>query len=163
MVSAARKSKSFGSGVPVGVPYMELNVNDASFKVRGAMSGIRLLHVITALEGDMGDDMNGSAMTETLLKFLGDAFLIEDRERGLDYLENSDPPVELTTIIDIIRWLVEEYTANPTQPPESSPNGSTPSGLGSPENAPSTAAVTYVSSTENSSGQSAQLLLDEPS
>lgn len=160
---SARKSKSFGSGMPVGVPHMELNIHDQTFKVRGAMSGIRLLHVMSAMEGDPGEGENqkSNAITETLLQFISDSFLTEDRARGVDYLENSDPPVELPTLIEIIQWLVEEYTANPTQQPTPSTDGSAVSGSGSSGNAPSAAAVTYVSSTENNFGQSAQLLLDE--
>lgn len=151
---SVRKAKQFGSGVPVGLPHMELNIYDQTFKVRGKMSGVRLLHVMSAMDGNTESEVS---ITKVIMKFLSDALLTEDRARGLDYLENSDPPIDLPMLIEIIQWLVEQYTANPTQQPEPSGNGSTPAGLGSTESA-SSGDVTYVPSTESSSS-----LLEQPS
>lgn len=149
---SVRKTKQFGAGVPVGLPHMELHVYDQTFKVRGKMSGIRLLHVMSAMDGNTESE---ASITRVIIQFLSDALLTEDRARGLDYLENSDPPIDLPMLIEIIQWLVEQYTANPTQPSEPSDNGSAAVGPGSMGNA-SSADVTYVPSTENSSSQSDQ-------
>ena len=147
-----RKAKQFGAGVPVGLPHMELNIYDQSFKVRGKMSGIRLLHVMSAMDGNAESEQS---ITRVIIQFLSDALLTEDRARGLDYLENSDPPIDLPMLIEIIQWLVEQYTANPTQLPEQSDSGSSTGGSGSTVN-PSSGDVTYVPSTENSSSLSEQ-------
>lgn len=149
---AARKAKQFGSGIPQGVPHMELNIYQETFKVRGSMSGVRLLHVMDSMDGNKDDERS---ITEVIEQFLSDALLTEDRERGMDFLENSDPPIDLTMLLEIIRWLIEQYTANPTQSSAPSENGSESDGSGSSENAPQPAS-TSGNSTDNSSSPSQQ-------
>lgn len=123
------RSKSFGSYKPVGAPSMDMTVNGETFKVRGAMSGIQLLHMIKALDGD-----NQMDSAVTMIDFISRALLTEDRERGMDFLENSEPPVPLTTLTEIITWLIEEYTVKPTEPSPLSASGSTQTGSTSTEN-----------------------------
>lgn len=130
------RSKSFGSYKPVGAPSMDMTVNGETFKVRGAMSGIQLLNMIKALDGD--DQMDSAV---TMIEFIRRALLTEDRERGMDFLENSEPPVPLTTLTEIITWLIEEYTVKPTEPSTPSADGSTTTGSTSTENASSTESI----------------------
>jgi hypothetical protein len=123
------KSKSFGSYRPVGTEPIDMNIYDQTFKVRGDMSGIQLLHMIKALDGDSELDS-----AETMISFIERAVLTADRERCMEYLENSEPAVPLTMLTEIISWLIEEYTAKPTEPSPLSVNGSTVSGTTSMEN-----------------------------
>lgn len=146
-----RKSKNFGGGViPAGVPSMDLNIYDRTFQVRGSMSGIRLLRVMNALDGDQKEGEDST--TEAILKFLSDAFLAENRTEAMDFLEEAEPPVGLPLLTEIIQWLVEQYTGNPTVPPTPSEVTSNPSGSTSSESAPSTEPTSAVL-TDTSSGQ----------
>lgn len=129
---AVKKSKQFGSYTPMGISPMEMTINDQTFKVRGAMSGIQLLNMIKAMDGD--NDVDSAA---TMIGFIERAILVEDRERAMDYLENSEPPVPLTMLTDIITWLIEEYTGKPTEPSAPSADGSTSSGSTNTESASS--------------------------
>jgi len=147
---SARKSKSFGGGtVPVGAPPIDLNIYDQTFQVRGAMSGVRLLKIMRALDGAQKE--NEESTTEAVLKFITDAFLIEDRERGLDFLENAEPPVEFPLLMEIIQWLVEQYVGNPTEPVEQSQPTSTSTGTSSSESASSTELTSAVLTDTSSS------------
>lgn len=149
-----RKSKNFGGSIPpAGLASMDLQIFGETFKVRGAMSGIRLIRVMSALDGAHADDLDGAAATEVILQFLSDAFLAEDRERGMKFMEESDPPVTFRMLVEIIQWLVEEYTGNPTEPQQQSDNGSESAGSGSTVNASSLDA-TSASLTDTSSSQS---------
>ena len=127
------KSKSFGSYRPVGIPSMEMTIHGETFKVRGAMSGIQLLNMIKAMDGSSELDS-----ADTMVDFIRRSILTEDRDRAMDFLENSEPPVPLTVLTEIITWLIEEYTAKPTGPSLPSSDGSTTTGSTSTESASST-------------------------
>ena len=113
-----RKRKSFGSLVPDPVAGLEIEVNGKIFKVRPKMSGLLLLRVISAMEGD-----DESAAAGAMIGFLEKAFLVEDRERAMEYLETGDPAVELDELSEIIQYLIGEYTGNSTGPSQSSTSG----------------------------------------
>lgn len=148
-----RKSKNFGGSTPPqGVPSIDVNIYHETFKVRGAMSGLRLLKVMKAIDGQGGDDESGVGATEVILKFLSDAFLEEDRERAMKFLDEYDePPIGLTLLTEIIQWLVEQYTGNPTEQPENSEPTSEVAGSGSTATASSPAAPTSAVLTDTSS------------
>ncbi|QBZ72704.1 tail assembly chaperone [Gordonia phage Phendrix] len=111
-----RNRRKFGSNIPLPVEGLELELNDQVFKVRGEMSGARLLKVVADMDGD-----NEAASARAMLEFLESSFLLEDRERGMDYLYNSDPPIGFDTLQEIIEWLIESYTKKATeQSPQSS-------------------------------------------
>lgn len=157
-----RKSKTFGSSIPSqGIPSMDLNVHDQTFKVRGAMSGLKLLKVMGALDGDI-EDANGASAMEVIMSFLQDAFLTEDRERAMTYFADSDPPVTFRMLVDIIQWLVEQYTGNPTEQQGESEDGSKTNGSGSSVNAPSQDATSAIL-TDTSSSPSEPRLQPVPS
>lgn len=120
------KSKTFGSGIPQGVPPVVMTLNDQQFRVRGSMSGLRLLNLIKAMDGSGESD----SATE-MVAFVEQAVLAEDRERFMAYLLDAEPPVPLSQITEIITWLIGEYSGRPTVQPEPSTAGSTPTGSGS--------------------------------
>lgn len=122
-MSGQRIRKSFGSRVPVEVQGLELELNDKVFKVRPKISGITLLRVIAATEGD--DD---GAAANAMIDFLEKCFLKEDRDAGMDYLENGDPPLTMDDLQSIVQYLIGVYTGNSTDPSPSSTSGSTGDG-----------------------------------
>ena len=121
-----RKRKSFGSRLPAKAPgdpllqasVLEIEINDQVFKVRASMSGLTLLRVISAMEGD-----DESAAAGAMIGFLEKAFLTEDRERGMEYLETAEPTIDLEGLSEIIQYLIGEYTGNSTDPSPSSTSG----------------------------------------
>ena len=162
-MSAPRKSKTFGGGaIPKGTPSMDLNIYDQTFKVRGSMSGIRILRIMSALDGEQKEGEDST--TDAIIGFLSDAFLTEDRARGMDFLEHADPPVDLPLLTEIIQWLVEQYTGNPTEQPEPSAITSNPSGSTSSESvSPPVPAPTSAILTDTNYGQSQPLSQPVPS
>lgn len=147
-----RKRKFGGDVPPEGAPPMTLELYDQSFQIRGEMSGLRILKVIEALDGsDEGEGMD----VAVLIKFIADSFLAEDRERGVEYLTGDDPVIPLPVLIDVVQWLIGEYTGNPTGQPEQSEPSSGTTGPTSSENV-SSAGQTSATLTDVPSGQSAQ-------
>lgn len=130
-IGVKRKSKKFGTTVPLAErAYIELEIHDQKFAMKGGMSGLALLGIMSALDGDV-ESLQGSSVADTFRTFLSEAFLEEDRERGMNYLINSDPPVTFPVLLEIIQWLVEEYTGNPTAQAEQSSATSENTGAGS--------------------------------
>jgi hypothetical protein len=170
-----RKSRKFGAGIPQGIPSMDLEIFDETFKVRGQVSGVKLLNVMKALENSSAkakaaqdgnaaeDDDDSMSEIDVVLDFLEFAFLVEDRERAMKFLEEQEaPPVDMPMLMEIFQWLIGEYTGNPTEPPTESEPGSQSDGIGSSETAEPTAAPTSEPSTPTNSGQSAQLISSAP-
>lgn len=118
-MSIPRKRKSFGSQVPVETQGLELELNDQVFRVRGEMSGLSLLNVIAEMEGD-----DEGAAAKAMIQFISNCFLKEDREAGMEYLMDADPPIDLETLQEIVQWLIGEYTGNDMDPSSSSTSGS---------------------------------------
>lgn len=158
MADVSKNKRFGGSAIPVGVPPIELNIYEQTFSVRGAMSGVRLLKIMRALDGNQreGDE----STTDAVLGFLSDAFLVADRERGMDFLENSDPPVEFPLLMEIVQWLVEQYVGNPTGQPAQSGDTSTSTGISSSESASSPQVQTSAILTDTSSSPSHPHLSD---
>lgn len=140
MSSNGRIRKSFGTKLPSTSPGLELELNTEVFKVRSKMSGLALLRVIKGMDGD-----DEGAAAEVMFEFLEKTFLKEDRERGMDYLENSDPPIDIAELQKIIQWLIGEYTGNPTGPSSSSTDGSVTTGSTSTDEPSATASISEIS------------------
>lgn len=112
----SRVRRTFGSNIPAPVDGLEMELGDQVFKLRPTISGARLLKVVA----DMDSDSEGQS-AKAMLEFLKAAFLLEDRERGMEYLYDSDPPVDFNTLQEIIEWLIETYTKKVSEqsPPSS--------------------------------------------
>jgi hypothetical protein len=147
--SNVRKAKVFGAGIPQGVPSMDLTIYGSTFKVRGAMSGVRILRIMNALDGAQREGEESTA--DAIIGFLSDSFLTEDRAAGMDFLENAEPPIALPILTEIVQWLVEQYTGNPTEPAEPSETSSSPAGSGSTGTVSSTTEPTSGTLTDTNS------------
>lgn len=145
-MSVGRKRKSFGSRLPQETQGLEMELNeDRVFLVRPKMSGIALLRVIASMEGE-----DEGAAAGAMIHFISSAFLAQDREAGMAYLEESDPPIDLDDLKDIVQWLIGEYTGNSTDPSPSSTSGSEGDGSTTTEERSETVS-TSPSSTDTSS------------
>lgn len=119
------RAKSFGLRGPVqDFEAMEMTVNDQVFHVLPTLSGVKLLNLIRAMDGSDEDTNSATAM----LSFIESAVVPADRERCMKYLLEGEPPVELTTITEMITWLIEEYSGKDSKSSPSSANGSPTNG-----------------------------------
>lgn len=150
-MSNPRKRK-FGADIPPeGAPSMVLDLFGVEYRVRGEMPGIRLLRIIDALEGADEEGIDVSM----LISFIEDSFLAEDRERGMAALSDEKAVVPLPMLIEIVQWLVSEYTGNPTEQQSQSDTSSEKTGPTSSENPSSTGSISAVL-TDTPSGQPEQ-------
>lgn len=148
----SQRKKKFGSSIPVeGASPMVMEIHGREFKVRGEMSGLRLLRMIDAMESSEEEGVD----VEMLISFIRDAFLAADREAGMEALEDQDQVVPFAMLIEIVQWLVSEYTGNPTEQPSPSETSSETIGSSSSESAPSAGSTSAVL-TESNSGPSEQ-------
>ena len=148
----SQRKKKFGSTIPhEGASPMVLEIYDREFKVRGEMPGLRILRIIDAMESSDEDGVD----VGMLVSFIRDAFLAPDREEGMAALEDPDKVVPFTMLIEIVQWLVGEYTGNPTEQQPQSETTSETTGLSSSESVPSTGSTSAVL-TESNSGPSVQ-------
>lgn len=78
-------------------------VKTETFRVRPRVPGSVLLDVVAA------GTLDSSYQAAAIRKFFHVALLDEDRERFFKTIEESDPPVEMTDLSDIINYLMGEY------------------------------------------------------
>ena len=125
---------------------MVLEIYDREFKVRGEMPGLRILRIIDAMESSEEDGVD----VGMLVSFISDAFLASDREEGMAALEDTEKIVPFTMLVEIVQWLVSEYTGNPTEQQPQSETSSETTGPSSSESAPSTGSTSAVLTESNS-------------
>lgn len=121
-MSSRRKSFRGGKNIAEFEP-VEFDLNDRTFKCKAAMQGAVLLEFVSR-----ADSESGGAAAGALYGFFQDCMPVEEYQRFRDYLNDPDTIFEMETIAEIASWLVEEYTARPTQPSENSDAGPQSSG-----------------------------------
>lgn len=132
------RTKAFGSRVAQqGDEPMRMEINDQVFLVNPTLAGVRLLRLIKAMDAANEEDNSATEM----LSFIESAVVPSDRARCMQYLLDSDPPIELGTLTEIITWLIEEYSGKNSKSSPSSVTGSetsTSTSTGEPYSAEST-------------------------
>lgn len=121
-MSNRRKSFKGGKSITEFEP-IEFELNDQTFVCKPALQGAVLLEFVSN-----ADSESGGAQAGALYKFFQDCMEPAEYERFQAYLNQPNLIIEMTTIGEIASWLIEEYTARPTQPSESSAPG--PSNVG---------------------------------
>ena len=116
-MSNRRKSFRGGKAITEFEP-VEFDLNDQTFVCKRALQGAVLLEFVSN-----ADSESGGAQAAALYGFFSDCMEPEEYERFRNYLNQPDLIIEMSTIGEIASWLVEEYTARPTQPSESSDTG----------------------------------------
>lgn len=113
------RKKSFRGGTPISeFAPIEFDLNDQTFKCKPALQGAVLLEFVAKADGD-----SGGAAAGALYGFFEDAMEESEYVRFRDYLKRDDLIIDMEVIGEVASWLVEEYTARPTQPSESSDTG----------------------------------------
>lgn len=115
---------------------IEFELNDQKFHCKPALQGAVLLEFVARADSD-----DGGAAAGALYSFFEDVMEPPEYLRFRDYLRNDEVIIEMDTIGDIAAWLIEEYTARPTQLSGSSDAGPSSSGPTSTEPSSSSPAV----------------------
>jgi hypothetical protein len=103
---------------------IEFELNDQKFACKPAIQGATLLEFVAKADSD-----SGGAAAAALYGFFEDTMEEAEYARFMEYLNAPEYIIEMETIGEIASWLVEQYTARPTQP--SAPSATGPSSAGS--------------------------------
>jgi hypothetical protein len=117
------RHKSFGSPVLQSDEPLTFDLYDQQFRCAPAMQGRVLIEFIA--RSASGDPAAGA---QAVLDFFDTAVIAADRERFKEMLEGEEYIVPMSTLTDIMDWMVEEYTGRPTEPPSPSQPGESTTG-----------------------------------
>ena len=94
-----------------------------TFRCIPAMQGTTLIEFIA--QASMDDP---SAGARAVLNFFTTVIVQSDLEKWEAMTKSSETIVPMETLSEIMDWLVEQYSARPTEPPTASPPGDTTTG-----------------------------------
>lgn len=117
------RHKDFGSEAVPSEP-ITFTVNGETFTAIPAIQGAFLLHFVNQAGGS-----DGIHAAEALMEFYARVLTPESLERFNAMCSSPDKIVSMTTLSEIVGWLVEEYTKRPTQGSSSSAPGPSTDGL----------------------------------
>lgn len=112
------RHKSFGGGKSASeFEPLTFDIDGVSFTPRPALPGTALLEFIR----DADDEEGNSA--KALYVFLERALVPDEYKRLREVLDSPDRVIDIADIGEIVSWLIEEYSARPTQPSGNSETG----------------------------------------
>ena len=136
----AAKFKDFGSPVAASSDEpVTFQLYGETFRCRPAMQGTALIQFIADASGD-----DTGAGAKAVLSFFDLAIVEADHDRWHELTLSEDHIVPMETLSEIMDWLVEQYSARPTQPPTASEPGESTTGTtfaGVPSSPPVPASV----------------------
>lgn len=116
--------KKFSGGVNIeDFEPLSFNLNEHEFVAKAAIPGAALLDFVRDADSDSGADS-----AKALYSFLEKALDEKEYARLQSVLHDPKVIINIELIGEIVSWLVEEYSARPTQQPEDSLNGQLTSG-----------------------------------
>jgi hypothetical protein len=118
MSNKGKRFRDFGSGGEVSVTPVSFSLHGEEFECRTKVQGKVLLQLVAQAE-----ENDGAGVVTSLTGFFDVALLPESLERFNALLEDPDRVVTVETLGEIVGWLVEQYSARPTERPESSSTG----------------------------------------
>jgi len=113
-----KRFKDFGLGGEVDKTPLSFKLHDEEFNCRPSLQGKVLLSMVGAADSD-----DPTAMAKMMDDFFGVALIEGDSDRFKALLEDPEKVVTVETLAEIVGWLVEQYTARPTQQPGPSSSG----------------------------------------
>lgn len=116
---------------------IELEINEEVFHFHSSISGLTLLEFVETFDQmDLGDDSesidglklvsNAKVFTDIMFK----SVVLEDQDKLHTYIRDPKNNVGIEALFDIATFLLESYTARPTESSSSSSDGSPTSGPG---------------------------------
>jgi hypothetical protein len=114
-----RRFKDFGVGQEVSKDPLSFSLHGETFECHPNVQGRVLLSMVSKTTGDD----QGVAIAQVLEEFFAYCLLPESFERFNALLDHPDKIVTVETLGDITAWLMEEYSARPTQQPGLSSSG----------------------------------------
>ena len=114
--------KDFGSPITEADP-ISFSLFGETFTCRSSLQGKFLLDLVA--ETNSEDPAAGAAVMQ---KFFDTVLVDDSRERFNALAEDPDRIISVEVLSDITSWLVEQYSARPTQPSEILPSGQQISG-----------------------------------
>lgn len=118
MSKSKKRFRDFGSGGNPATDPISFKLHGEEFQCRPSMQGKVLLKLVA-----QSDEDEGAGIAKSLTQFFEIALLPESLERFNALLEDPDRIVSVETLGEIVGWLVEEYSARPTERPEPSSTG----------------------------------------
>lgn len=112
----AKRFKDFGSTFDgVNNQVLTFKLHGEEFECYPNMQGKALLDIVANSNED-----DPSSVATTMTEFFGRALLPESYERFNKILEDPETIVPVDVLGEITGWLVEQYSARPTEEPEGS-------------------------------------------
>jgi hypothetical protein len=121
------RHKDFGGGTDI-TDYEPLSFSlvGQNFNVVPAVQGHVLLNFVANASGN-----DGAAAAKALDDFFAKIMEPQEFTRFKEHLDNPRVIIDMEKLGEIAGWLIEEYSARPTQPPSSSADGESTTGTSS--------------------------------
>ena len=99
---------------------LDFEVGEEVFHAKPKLSGIALLNFVRGISKtkevqEDGSEAGNSEILDLLLSMLKDALGPKEYRRFEDYTSSDDIYVPIETIMEIVQYLIEEYTQSPTE------------------------------------------------
>jgi hypothetical protein len=120
-----QRHKDFSAGPRNNDP-ITFTLEGESFAAKSNIPGAKLLDFVVE-----ADSTDGGKAAAALVDFIKTSLVKEDVDRFTTLIEDDDKSIQIETLGAICEWLVEQYTARPTQLPSTSLDGQTTNGPGS--------------------------------
>jgi len=115
---ANKRFKDFGADADVTSDPVVFRLYDEDFECYPNVQGKVLLDLVAN-----SDDQDGAGMAKTMNMFFDAVLKPESKDRLDTLLTDPERVVSVETLGEITAWLMEQYSARPTQQPEPSSNG----------------------------------------
>jgi hypothetical protein len=109
----SNRFKDFGSGAEISKEPLSFRIYGEDFECYPSLQGKVLLDIVAN-----ADSNDGAGMAKTISEFLEAAVKPESKNRLDDLMNDPERIVDVETLSEIMAWLVEQYSARPTQQPE---------------------------------------------
>lgn len=98
---------------------LDFQLGDETFHCRPKLSGIALIEFVRTIQKvrEQGEESeeSGAATMDALLNLLQQAMGPEEYKRFVDYTSSDDIYVSMETIMEIVQYLIGEYTQSPSE------------------------------------------------
>ena len=115
-------------------------LNGIDFKCVDAVSAVSMMNLTVAMGGisqeslESGEAEFGEAQIKTMMEFLTEIVVKEQRDTFIHELHRGDPPVSMAQVNALMEWAVEVFSGAPLDELSDSSNSAAPTPSSSTEN-----------------------------